>query len=433
MGHKHKKKNKDSEFIELADVVNYNTLLRAEEYVENGKRAKLETAQFHIKKFTNVLDILRHIEEKTYDIDQLYTFTIYEPKKRAITANKFDDKIVQRVMCNAVLEPAIQPKLIYDNYATQTNKGTRLALDRLRHHMISFAATTNNWGTDGWIFDADIHKFFYEIDRNTCFDMIRQLPIDHDCEDIIHKQVYAIEDFDGSEIGLCIGFQSSQWLAVLYLNPLDHFIKEHLHIKYYGRYVDNFYILHNDLEYLKYCVTEISNFLDKYLHLSLNPKSNIHPFSQGEVFLGFHFTYSGVTHDVDVAILNKSIKRMKKRVNKHIRLIYLGKMTTEKALESLESWRAHAEYGFTHKAENAYIKCKKLILKTGDLYSYQYKEFDHDSRGFIILDRIADDYDSDGFFVLHKNTPDRFKKSYGKYGTTTYNITNTMKRMNLLW
>lgn len=53
---------------------------------------------------------------------------------------------------------------------------------------------------------------------------------------------------------------SSQFLAILYLNELDHFIKEELKIKYYIRYMDDGLIIHEDKEYLKYCLKEIKEF-----------------------------------------------------------------------------------------------------------------------------------------------------------------------------
>lgn len=44
---------------------------------------------------------------------------------------------------------------------------------------------------------------------------------------------------DSHEAGLPIGNYTSQWWANFYLEGLDHFIKERLHIKYYMRYMDD--------------------------------------------------------------------------------------------------------------------------------------------------------------------------------------------------
>lgn len=44
---------------------------------------------------------------------------------------------------------------------------------------------------------------------------------------------------DDNANGVPLGFYTSQWLANWYLESLDHFIKETLHIKYYVRYMDD--------------------------------------------------------------------------------------------------------------------------------------------------------------------------------------------------
>jgi hypothetical protein len=53
------------------------------------------------------------------------------------------------------------------------------------------------------------------------------------------------------------------------LNEIDHFVKEKLHIKYYGRYMDDIYLLHGDKKYLDKCKIEIEKKLAE-IGLSLN-------------------------------------------------------------------------------------------------------------------------------------------------------------------
>ncbi len=53
----------------------------------------------------------------------------------------------------------------------------------------------------------------------------------------------AIIDSTPGNVGIPIGNQSSQVYALLYLNELDHYVKEVLRMRYYGRYMDDFYII----------------------------------------------------------------------------------------------------------------------------------------------------------------------------------------------
>ena len=78
----------------------------------------------------------------------------------------------------------------------------------------------------------------------------------------------------------------SQIYALIYLNPLDHFIKRQLHVRYYCRYVDDFVLfgLARDeaISYRK----EIIDFLEQRLNLELS-KSTIAPSKRGLNFVGY--------------------------------------------------------------------------------------------------------------------------------------------------
>ena len=78
---------------------------------------------------------------------------------------------------------------------------------------------------------------------------------------------------------------TNQILAIFYLNDMDHFIKEKLKIKYYVRYQDDFLLFHESKEYLRYCLQEIKNFLEKE-KLQLNSKTRIYKNINNFLFLG---------------------------------------------------------------------------------------------------------------------------------------------------
>lgn len=51
--------------------------------------------------------------------------------------------------------------------------------------------------------------------------------------------------------GIPIGNQTSQFFSNVYLDPLDHFVKEKLRLKGYVRYVDDFLLFANDKSELR--------------------------------------------------------------------------------------------------------------------------------------------------------------------------------------
>ena len=79
--------------------------------------------------------------------------------------------------------------------------------------------------------------------------------IDSTDDEKLNEEIEKLEIEHGVELprykkgkGLPIGNMSSQIISVIYLNELDHFIKEDFHIKYYERYCDDGIIFHKDKE-----------------------------------------------------------------------------------------------------------------------------------------------------------------------------------------
>lgn len=279
---------------------------------------------------------------KTYTVSSYGEFIIYEPKKRTVKSGSFKDKIVQHSLYDNVLLPEAGKHFIENNFAGQIGKGTLFGLDHLRDDMLQFYT---EHGIKGYVLKCDITKFFYTIDHKILKDIIRKYFSD---EDILWLCDLFI-DSTKEDIGIPLGNQISQVFALMYLDGLDHLITEKLQIKYYGRYMDDFYLIHEDKKYLEYCLAVIQNYIHS-LKLTLNGKTQIIPFKNGINFLGFH-TY--VTRDGKAIrkLKGENKRKIKKRLLKNSELVKSGRMTKEKFYESYNSWRNHASHG----------NCVKLI------------------------------------------------------------------------
>lgn len=121
--------------------------------------------------------------------------------------------------------------------------------------------------------------------------------------------------------GLPIGNMSSQIMAIFYLNDLDHYIKEKLHIKYYVRYMDDLVLFHPDREYLKYCLVKIKERLSLE-KLKLNNKTQIYELHQGLSYLGYKFIlkdkklYTLISTKTKARI-KKNLKRQKLNITQY--------------------------------------------------------------------------------------------------------------------
>ena len=89
------------------------------------------------------------------------------------------------------------------------------------------------------------------------------------------------------DCGLPIGNLTSQLFANIYLNDFDHYVKNNLGIRYYGRYVDDFILIHRDADYLKFLIPFIREYLSENLQLELHPnKIYFQSYEKGVKFLG---------------------------------------------------------------------------------------------------------------------------------------------------
>ena len=368
-----KKHVEKMEYAEYDKVFTYDHLLNSFYQCRKGKRYRKTVIDFETKLPRNIRKLFVRLKNREYRIGNLYSFTIREPKKRDIVANQFVDKIVQRTICDYMLQPLIAHKLIYDNYASQPGKGTDLARNRLEHFLRKYFLTFHT--NDGYVLRCDVKSYFASIDRETLYSMVDKLPMDQDCKNIIRMQIYAYEPEE--DAGVCIGFQTMQWMAVYYLDSLDRFIKENLKIKFYGRYMDDFYLIHPDKDYLVYCYAEIEKFLRDKLKLKLNPKSGIFHISNNMNWLGFYYRLTKEGR-VIVKLTKQSVKRFVRRIKKYRKMYENDKISLYSIYCSVVSWRAHA------------AKC----TKSGKIIKYINEKFDEVFGDIIWDDDFSDKKDN---------------------------------------
>jgi RNA-directed DNA polymerase len=97
---------------------------------------------------------------------------------------------------------------------------------------------------------------------------------------------------------LPIGNLTSQLFGNIYMNEFVHFVKRDLDIKYYGRYVDDFILIHPDKGYLLWMIKKIDSYLSTELNLQLHPhKIYLQHYTKGVAYLVAiikpHRTYVG--------------------------------------------------------------------------------------------------------------------------------------------
>lgn len=145
-------------------------------------------------------------------------------------------------------------------------------------------------------------------------------------------------------VGYGLGSQISQISAIMLPNKLDHVIKEELGIKGYGRYMDDGYLIHEDIKYLEYCLKRIDEVCAE-LGITLNrKKTRIIPIQKGITFLKTKFILTD-TGRVVRKMSRPSIRAMKRKLFIFRKWVDSGKFTLEDVRTAYESWRGHMRRG----------------------------------------------------------------------------------------
>lgn len=277
-----------------------------------NKRNTLGALEFELHYESECIKLWNEIQNKTYKLQSCTTFIVRDPVQREIFASHFRDRVVHHLIARR-LTPILERLLIHDVYSSRKWKGIHYGIKRVDHFM---GSCSENYSQDTYVLKLDISGFFLSIDREILWKKIETLiikSIDSDDQEIMLYLIRSIIFTDVREwvivawdridwiwlprnkslfyatkwCGLPIGNLTSQLFANIYMHEFDIFVQKTLKVKYYGRYVDDFILIHIDREYLKSCISVIRNFLIQQLWLTLHPrKIYLQHISKWVLFLG---------------------------------------------------------------------------------------------------------------------------------------------------
>lgn len=254
-------------------LTSFSNLFLAAKKALKGAHGSQAAMEFFFNLENEIYDLQRELLTGDYRPGAYTYFYITDPKKRKISVAPFRDRVIHHALVN-ILEPIYEKRFIYDSYATRKNKGTHRAIARAQQFLRK----------NHWFLKSDIQKYFDSVDHQILKNILQRKIKDEKFLNVL----FAIIDNGGANgKGLPIGNLTSQFLANVYLDVFDHFIKDQCGIKYYLRYMDDFIIFSNDKNQLKTLRNEIKLFLKGHLHLQLKEKATyINSSLNGLSFLG---------------------------------------------------------------------------------------------------------------------------------------------------
>ena len=308
----------------LTREVLMHDLYRAYLDARKHKRGKHYQIKFELHLEDNLSALCDELWNRTYRMQPSKCFIIEDPTIREVFAADFRDRIVHHLYYNYTYRMFDQT-FIADSYSCRKGKGTLYGVDRIEKHI---REESQGYTRPCYVLKMDISGYFMHIDRQRllqlCLDTLRKVahrksPVhgrrwmditDMDFVEYLTREIVLLNPTEECRLygrhsdwqrlpsskslfcskegcGLPIGNLTSQVFSNVYMNIFDQWMKREMKCRHYGRYVDDFYVVSTDREWLCSLVEPAVDFLSSELGLHVNKnKTVIRNACHGVSFLG---------------------------------------------------------------------------------------------------------------------------------------------------
>lgn len=369
------------------EIYNIEALYDAFMKAKKGSDWKPQVQRFEMNLLTELVRLQKEIKNRTFKFSPSNNFVLSERgKTRFISGDHIRDRVVKRALCDEILMPSIRKYLIYDNGASLKGKGIGFTRSRFETHLRRYYL--KNKSNKGYIWLCDYTKYFDNIQHKILMDMFKKVikndtalwllemvlkkaridvsfMSDKDYKNCLNVVFNSLEhqNIDKSlltgekymEKHLDIGDQVAQVAGVFYPTKIDNFIKIVKGIKYYGRYMDDSYIIHNNKDYLKELSKEITEVANS-IGISIHPKkTRICKLSDYWRFLQIQYSLTD-TGRIIKKINPKRIISMRRKLKKLVKIL-----SKKEFINYYNSWfKNHYKIMSKLQRENANKLFKKL-------------------------------------------------------------------------
>jgi RNA-directed DNA polymerase len=326
-------------------LTSFASLHAAARRAQRGKRYRPAVLAFNANLEAELLRLQEELRSFTYRPGPYRQFRIRDPKPRLISAAPFRDRVVHHALCAAIVPP-LERLFHRGSHANRVGYGSHRALRRF-----TTAAARHRW-----VLQADIRLYFPSIDLTI---LRAQLAAAIACPGTLWllDQILAnaashgpaLDAFPGDTLltplerprGLPIGNLTSQFLANLHLNALDHSLSALCGVRAYLRYVDDLALFADQYEPLQRARVRLEAELTG-LRLRAHPiKTQIRRCRDGASFVGF------VVRPGRLRVRNHNLRMGCRRLKLQHRAVLAGALPAAAARTSLLSWNAHLAHGHT--------------------------------------------------------------------------------------
>jgi retron-type reverse transcriptase len=326
------------------EITSFVNLRKAALEAGKGKRKKKQVLEFFYNLEYELVALQTELQQKTYTPRPYRTFVILDPKERTIAAAHFRDRVVHHAICQ-VIEPWLERSYIADSYACRKGKGSHRAILRA-HHFIEILP---------YFMKLDVRKFFLSIDHQVLRGLLTRKCKDPDLLWLLGVLITTAPQSNQGK-GIPIGNLTSQHFANLYLNDLDHLVKDKLRIPGYVRYMDDCALFAQSKEELHLAKIEIVQLLQS-MRLELKESATLLcPSRQGLSFLGFRIFPDRIK------IKRENWRRFKQKFQHRQQQFVQDELSPQAFTNSVASMIGHLRNGNTWRLLKKFLDTYSLDL-----------------------------------------------------------------------
>lgn len=384
------------ERLSLADIFTFSNMNWAFYQCFSANSKKSSNRKYYDGMLFNNLDLMEEVLNGTYKPSKTTDFRITERgKKRDISSPIMRDRIVQKIICQKVFVPQLVSKFIYDSYSSVSGRGTTMARKRFENMLYSFLREINfDIEHCGYILQVDIRKFFDNIDHQVLKSMLdKDLCV---TDDLKHLIFYLVDESSAGDVGMNIGSEFPQILAMYYVSKTDNYMKCVKSAKRYGRYADDIFSFEKDKETLQDYLEAIKSQL-ALLKLEVNQKKT-HIVALRHGFAYLQTIYKIVKIDGDYKVLKMptraKIVRERRRLKGHKRMYDKGKLQ----YKDIYNWY----HSFISELRTEYNAIDKTVKSLDALFYELFKGCElpkKETRKSLLSEKGAETY---GNYYYHK-------------------------------
>lgn len=342
------------------------------------------------------LNIFRKLSEFSLDdpIEKGQTYIIHERGKiRCIVTTPISVRVPVHSLCVNCLIPTLKKYLIYDNCASLKGRGIEQQRQRLKVHLMRYHRQHKT--NQGYVLLGDFSKYFDNLDHKkvmlalkekirdpVILDYVQRI-INNFCPDLSKCSDEEIKSFEENKAvfnsinyprfskksiktihkSVDIGSEVSQIIGVFYPTRLDNYVKIVKSCKFYGRYMDDFYIIHSDLMFLKQLEKQLFTIC-KELGIFLNPhKTHIVKLEKGFKFLKIKYLLTK-TGKVIMRQNSAFFKRETAKLKALKRLMLKNKVSFNEIELQFRSWIGNAKRFNNQKSVQQSINFYKTTFRS---------------------------------------------------------------------